>query len=107
MLIREDDYAVISLKFTLELQVERLNAEVVDSYHSPYWKSNRLDRIISSSAIYQAEYSYRKDAVTGKYFVHTIKADCNDTGYQVGNLRKVQLYYQFNITSLGVENIVE
>jgi hypothetical protein len=107
MLITEDDYAVVDLKYIWEAKVERLNEAIERLYQAPSWKANRVGKIISNAIIYKFDYSYSKDAVTGKYFVQTIKADCFDTGYQIESNRKVQLYYQFDATSLGVENIVE
>jgi hypothetical protein len=105
MIIREDDYAVVSLKYIWELKNEKFNASLENAYHSRYWKATRLSKIISNSIIYTYEYTYGKDAVDDKYHVETIKADCYQVGYQVENHRAVQLYYQFDVLSLGIENI--
>lgn len=105
MLIREDDYAVESVKYTWELQDARRNKSTEESYHSRNWKAFSVTKIIADSTIFKYEYSYVKDTVTGKYFVQTMKADCKQTGYQVENHRKVQLYYTFDAASLGIENI--
>jgi hypothetical protein len=89
------------------LKVERFNAAIEEFYHAPSWKTHIVSKIISNSRIYNYEYSYRKDTVTGKYFVQSIKAGCQDTGYQIENHQRVKLYYQFDTASLGIENIVE
>jgi hypothetical protein len=107
ILIREDDYAVVDLKYIWEVKVERLNAALERLYQTPSWKANRVGKIISNSIVYKYQYTYSKDINTGKYFVQTIKANCYEAGYQIESNRKVQLYYQFDATSLGVENIVE
>jgi hypothetical protein len=105
MLIREKDYAVVSLKYIQELQDARLNKAIEDLYHTPTWKANSVSKIIFDTMTFKHEYSYNKDLATGKYFVQTIKADCYQTGYQVENHRKVQLYYTVDAASLGIENI--
>lgn len=107
MLIREDDYAVVSLKYIWEANIAHLNKSVESDFHSANWKKRALGNIIANSKIYNYEYSYSKDSLTGKYFVQTIKAVCYETGYQIENHRKVQLYYHFDATSLGIKNIVE
>lgn len=107
MIIREEDYAVVNLKYIWELKNDRLNAALVSSYHSPNWKADKLGKIIANSVIYNYEYSYAKDSVAGKYFVQTIKVDCHNTGYQIENHQKVQLYYQFEAINLGIKNIIE
>lgn len=103
ILIREDDYAVVSLKYNWEWQVAGLNRSLEQLYHSPTWKANRVGKIVSNSITFKHEYSYAKDTVTGKYRIQTIKADCYQTGYQIENNRKMQLYYQFDATSLGLK----
>jgi hypothetical protein len=107
MLIREEDYAVISLKYIWELKVEPLNAALEKAYHSRYWKADKLNKIISASRVYKEEYAYSRDTVSGKYFIQAIKTDCYDTGYQIENERKVQLFHQLDVSSLGVENILD
>lgn len=107
MIIREDDYAVVHLKYVWELKTERLNKSLENLYHSPSWKANRVGKIVSNYIIHKYEYSYNKDTTAGKYFVQTMKADCYEAGYQIENHRKVQLNYLFDATSLGIDNIVE
>ena len=107
ILIREDDYAVVSLKYIWELKVERLNKALENAYLSPYWKADKLGKIVANSIIFKHEYSYTKDIVIGKYFVQSIKTDCYETGYQIENGRKVELYFQYNATGLDIQNIVD
>lgn len=47
MLIREDDYAVVSLKYIWELDVKPSNRGTENAYHSPDWKADRLPKIIT------------------------------------------------------------
>jgi hypothetical protein len=103
MLIREDDYAVVSLKYIWEKPVERTNESLERSYLSKNWKANRLSRIISSSLIFKYEYIYAKDKTLGKYFVQKIIVDSYESGKQIETRRKVQLHYKFEAISLGVE----
>ncbi len=106
MLIREEDYAIVNIKYVWEIKVERLNKGLNNAYNSPYWKADKLGKIVSESLIHKNEYSYTKDATNGKYYVETVKANCYQTGFQIENKRKVQLHFQFDIASLGIENIV-
>lgn len=103
MLIREDDYAVVSLKYIWEKPVERTNESLERSYLSKNWKANRLSRIISTSLIFKYEYIYAKDSASGNYFVQKIIVDSYNTGNQIETRRKVQLHYKFKATSLGVD----
>ncbi len=107
LLIREDDFAVVALKYTFELKVDLLNRSLEESFHNGAWKADRLSKIMSNLLIFKHEYSYRKDSVTGKYFVETIKLDCNNTGYHVANHRNVQLYFQCDASSSGIEGVIE
>jgi|GEM_PF-2061514 len=107
MLVSEVDYAVVKIKYIWELKTERINASLEKSFHSLYWKADKQSKIVSSSIINMCEYSYNKDIISGKYYIQTIKSDCHDTGYQIENKQKMQLYYQFDVTSLGISNIVK
>lgn len=107
MLIKQDDFSVVKLKYFWDRPVERLNEGNEILYHSKHWKADRVDKIIFNSINYKYEYNYTKDSVTGKYFVSTIKADCHNSGYQIETHRNVLLHYQFDVTSLGIKNIIE
>lgn len=107
MLIREEDYAVVSINYSIEMNVEQFNAAIEKAYHSRNWNEHIIGKIISNSRRYDYEYVYKKDTINGKYFVQSIKTSCSDIGYQIENHRNVLLNYQFDTTSLGVENIVE
>ena len=107
MMVRENDYAVISINYTWEMNVEAFNRQIEVDFNSPHWKAFKVNKIIANPVIYNYRYSYMKDTVTGKYFLQTIKADSYESGYQIETHRKVQLYYQYEANSLGVEKIVE
>jgi hypothetical protein len=103
ILIREDDFAIVSIRYVFEKKVEIFNRSLELSLLNPNWKANQLSRLISSTVVYNYEYSYAKDTSTGKYFVETIKTNCYQTGYQVEHHQNVQLHYQFDFTSLDVQ----
>lgn len=105
MLVSENDYAIVNIQYAQDIAAEIKKAAIERLYHSPGWKADKVSKIIPYSESFNDEYSYAKDVTTGKYFIRTIKFNCYQTGYQVENNQPVQLYYQVNINSPGVENV--
>ena len=105
MLVSENDYAIVNVKYTQDVAVEIRKRGIAYLYHSPGWKADRVSKIVPYSETFNNEYSYAKDTATGKYFIQSLKFNCYETGYQIENNQSVQLYYQFNLNSLGVENV--
>lgn len=105
MVIKEDDYAVISIKYTWEMKVDAFNKQIEDDFHSSHWNADKVNKIIANPVIFNYHYSYMKDAVTGKYFLQTIKAESYESGYQIETRRFVKMNYQYLATSLGIIKI--
>lgn len=105
MIIRENDFAVVSIKYTWEMKVDPFNQSIESAFHSQYWKADKLSKIIANPVILHYDYTYMKDSLTGKYFLHKIKADSYESGYQIENHRSVKMNYQYIANSLGVAKI--
>src|SRR6478609_6846283 len=64
MLIREDDYSVVSLKYTWEVLDASRNRSTEVLFHSSTWKADHVSKIISDTTTFKYEYTYSKEPTT-------------------------------------------